>query len=89
MTPEQANQDRRSTTRAPGPRTVTIRIPPTTLEGSAENLSSDGIYLLCDAEIRVEVDLPDSEESCEGVLIRVESIRDGEIGLAIRLDLAT
>jgi len=86
MKPGQANQERRSTKRAPGPRTVTIRIPEITLEGTAENLSSQGLYLLCDSEIRVEVDLPNSDGPSEGVLVRVESRREGEIGLAIRLD---
>ena len=85
-TPNQASRDRRRAERATGPRTVKVRLRDCQLTGSAENVSQSGLYMLARSAIPVEVELPGATTARAGTLIRVESVRDGEIGLAIRLD---
>lgn len=63
---------------------VKIRLSADVLEGPGQNLSKDGVYLIAEGDIVVEVLLPGESEYREGHLVRANLVREGALGLAIR-----
>ncbi|MFQ5504929.1 MAG: PilZ domain-containing protein [Planctomycetota bacterium] len=79
-----AEAERRGSERIPAGHMVSIQIPEISISGPAENISRNGLYLTAGTEIPVEISLDEGGETRKGAIVRVDSIRDGEIGLAIR-----
>ena len=85
-----ATSERRSGSREPSPGRVQVRVPETTLTGSLENRSPQGLFLVLDEALDVQVTLEADGEVLESTarLTRVASLpgqRSGW-GLAILND---
>ncbi|MEQ1633236.1 MAG: PilZ domain-containing protein [Planctomycetota bacterium] len=63
---------------------VTITIDAQDIVGPGRNVSSQGVYFTTTAALRVHVRVPGRTEPVEGELIRVESMGDGRLGIAVR-----
>lgn len=66
---------------------VTIRFPAGTLVGSGENISVQGVFFTADGSLPVVVQVAGRGE-VPGRLVRLESMGDGRIGIAVRFDEA-
>jgi hypothetical protein len=64
---------------------VTIRIEASTLTGSGQNISQQGVYFLAEGPVPVTVCVAGRGE-VRGRLVRVESRGDGQCGIAVRFD---
>jgi hypothetical protein len=78
--------DQRRSPRVDYDEQVTIELPAAALRGQGENISDQGVYLRAAARIRVLVRLGADGEVRSGQLVRVETIGDGSLGIAIRFD---
>ncbi len=79
-------RERRADDRLPLAESVSIRIPESQVVGPSGNLSKTGIYFLANAEFRVEVILPGHEEPISGRIVRLGTVREGELGIAVAFD---
>ncbi|MEZ5989315.1 MAG: hypothetical protein R3F30_09370 [Planctomycetota bacterium] len=77
-------EEHRNSTREPLDGSVQVRLRQDLVCGPGQNLSQDGVYLVANDEIPVEVVLPGESEARKGFLVRVHALRKGEIGIAIR-----
>jgi hypothetical protein len=64
---------------------VTIQLGETTLVGSGDNISLQGVFFTTDEPITVSVQVADHGE-VRGKLVRLESMGDGRFGIAVRFD---
>jgi hypothetical protein len=47
-------------------------------------VSAQGVYFTTSAKIRVQVQVPGQDAPIAGELVRVESMGDGSVGIAVR-----
>jgi hypothetical protein len=64
---------------------VTIRFDAGAISGSGQNISSQGVFFTADGTLPVTVSIAGKGEVC-GRLVRLESMGDGRIGVAVRFD---
>ncbi|MEY4830810.1 MAG: PilZ domain [Planctomycetota bacterium] len=79
-----AAKDHRREDRVPLDGQVTISIDAQQLPGPGRNVSAQGVYFTTSAKIRVQVQVPGQEAPIPGELVRVESMGDGSVGIAVR-----
>ncbi len=65
---------------------VTVRIESSELVGSGQNISPQGVFFVAESTVRVWVRIEGSDEERAGELLRVQSMGDGKVGVAIRFD---
>ena len=63
---------------------VTIRIAAQDIQGPGRNVSAQGVYFTTRGALRVEVQVKGQDLPVQGELVRVESMGDGQLGIAIR-----
>ncbi len=76
--------DLRRDIRVPIDDEVTIEIAPQNIVGPDKNVSAQGVYFTTTASVRVNVRIAGQSASVPGELVRVESMGDGTIGIAVR-----
>lgn len=64
---------------------VTIRFEAGSIVGSGENISLQGVFFTADGSLPVTVQVAGRGEA-RGKLVRLESMGDGRIGIAVRFD---
>lgn len=77
-------QNHRREERLPLDGQVTIAIDAQQIPGPGRNMSAQGVYFTTAAKIRVLVQAPGHDEPIPGELVRVESMGDGSVGIAVR-----
>ena len=83
----QVTQDeRRDSPRIPMGETVTVKIHTDTIVGPGQNISSQGVFFVADASIRVSVSIRGVSEPVEGHLVRVQHMGERKLGIAVRFD---
>jgi len=75
--------DRRGSGRRPCATDVTVVFDDGPLVGPSENLSREGVFFVARASLRVRVKVGD-DEWIEGEVVRVQSMGDGNVGLAVK-----
>jgi hypothetical protein len=63
---------------------VTIQFDVPAIVGNGQNISAQGVFFTAEAALPVSVRI--GEVSVPGTLVRLETIGDGRIGLAVRFD---
>lgn len=81
---DSATSDHRRDIRVPIDDEVTIEIAPQNIVGPGKNVSAQGVYFTTSASVRVNVRIAGQSASVPGELVRVESMGDGTIGIAVR-----
>lgn len=76
--------DQRRLTRVPIDDEVTIQIEAQNIVGPGKNVSAQGVYFTTNAAVRVQVRIAGRTETVPGELVRVESMGDGTVGIAVR-----
>ncbi|MBL9078916.1 MAG: PilZ domain-containing protein [Planctomycetes bacterium] len=77
-----ANQRREP--RVPLDATVTVEVPATEIQGSGENISSQGVFFTAAGRLQVVVHIGGHGRTVAGELVRCETMGDGRVGIAIR-----
>lgn len=77
-------QNHRREERLPLDGQVTITIESQQIPGPGRNVSAQGVYFTTAAKIRVLVRAPGHDAPIPGELVRVESMGDGNVGIAVR-----
>lgn len=77
-------QNHRRDERMPIDGEVTISIESQQIPGPGRNVSAQGVYFTTAAKIRVLVQAPGHDAPIPGELVRVESMGDGNVGIAVR-----
>lgn len=79
-----STSERRSQERAPLCSNVTVAFADQEVIGPGQNMSDEGVFFIADASLRVKIQVEDSEEWREGEVVRVQSMGEGRLGMAIR-----
>ena len=74
----------RSHERVPLVADLVVDLSSASITGSGRNLSKDGVYFICEHEIRATVRIGDRD--VQGVVVRVENHGKGHTGIAVRFD---
>lgn len=77
-------QDHRRHERTPLDGEVTITVDAQKIVGPGRNVSSQGLYFSTSGSVRVLVSVPGQDDPIPGELVRVESMGDGRLGIAVR-----
>lgn len=67
---------------------VTIELAAGALIGSGQNISTQGVFFSVDGSLPVVVRIEGKAEPIAGRLVRLESMGEGRIGIAVRFDQA-
>jgi hypothetical protein len=83
--------ERRGGDRTPYAGDVTVHFAAEPIVGPGRNISREGVFFVAEGSVRVRVTVDGSDRERIGELVRVESMGEGRIGLAIRFlpDVAT
>lgn len=76
--------DGRRDTRQPLTGEVTVTFPAEAIHGSGQNISSQGLYFTAQGSLRVQVHIEGRAEPVPAELVRVESMGNGRMGVAVR-----
>lgn len=82
----QSTEERRSARRLPELGTIELRLCAQSIHGKAQNFSNDGLYIVAEVDLRVEVHVDGEAKPRSGKLVRLEARREGETGLAVKFD---
>lgn len=63
---------------------VTIRFEAGSIVGPGQNISQQGVFFTAAASIPVTVAIDGRDEVVRGELVRVETMGDGRVGIAVR-----
>lgn len=63
---------------------VTIRFEAGTIVGPGQNISLQGVFFTAAASIPVTVEIAGRADVVRGELVRVETMGDGRVGIAVR-----
>lgn len=63
---------------------VTIRFEAGSIVGPGQNISQQGVFFTAPASIPVTVTIDGKDEVLRGELVRVETMGDGRVGIAVR-----
>lgn len=80
------HDDRRDSPRIPMGEKVTVTIHADTIVGPGQNISSQGVFFVADASLRVSVSIQGVAEPVEGHLVRVQHMGESKLGIAVRFD---
>jgi hypothetical protein len=86
-TPRQAPPtaaDRRGSDRVALDSEVSVQFDPTPILGPGQNISPEGVFFVAAGSIRVQVTISGRDEAYEGELVRLQSMGEGKLGLAVR-----
>jgi hypothetical protein len=80
--------EQRRTRRAPAHGRVKLTVLTTELEGLADNVSSTGIQLFTDGDLRVTLEIEENGivRTVTGRLVRAQRMRGTDMGWAVELD---
>lgn len=81
---EQAVAENRRAPRVDMLASVTVVLPACEIVGPGQNISAQGLYFTTTAALRVMVRVAGSGQELEGELVRVESMGNGQLGIAVR-----
>lgn len=81
---DQVTQDSRRDPRIGMGETVTITFDAGAIVGPGQNISATGVFFTAAASIPVTVRIAGVETAVPGELVRVESMGDGRVGIAVR-----
>ncbi|MBL8748418.1 MAG: PilZ domain-containing protein [Planctomycetes bacterium] len=84
--PRTTTTDHRRAERVPFAGTVAIEFDTTSLVGSGENISNEGVYFTAEGEVPVLVRMGDGGTTVRARLVRFESMGGGRVGIAVRFD---
>ncbi len=76
--------DSRRDPRVPMTGDVTVVFDVDPVVGPGENISAQGVYFTTAAALKVHVRMAGSEHAVPGELVRVESMGNGRVGIAVR-----
>ena len=76
--------DSRRAPRVPTDEEVTIVFDVERIVGPGKNVSAQGLYFTTEGALRVQVSMAGSEATVPGELVRVESMGNGQVGIAVR-----
>lgn len=79
-----ATADQRRDPRLPIDDEVTIHIDAQSVVGPGKNVSAQGVYFTTAAALKVTVRIAGRDREVPGELVRVESMGDGTVGIAVR-----
>jgi hypothetical protein len=77
-------QDNRREGRLPMAEQVTVTLEPQNIVGPGLNISAQGLYFTTTGVVRVRVRIAGSDRTVAGELVRIESMGNGQVGVAIR-----
>lgn len=83
-TEESTTSERRGQERANLDGTVTVAFSEQEVVGPGQNMSDEGVFFVASASLRVKVLVNEGEAWREGEVIRVQSMGEGRLGMAIR-----
>jgi hypothetical protein len=63
---------------------VRVRFETDTLVGSGENIATQGVFFTADGGLRVTVEIEGVAGTMAGELVRIESMGDGRLGIAVK-----
>ncbi len=75
--------DRRDQARAVHEGDVAVEFVPQTLVGPGQNISDEGVFFVADGALTVRVDVGDGTQR-EAEIVRVQSMGEGRVGVAVR-----
>jgi hypothetical protein len=76
--------ERRSERRGVLDGTVTVRFAEQQIVGPGQNISHNGVFFVADGALQVLVELPGDDGWRRGEVMRVQSMGEGKIGIAVR-----
>ena len=76
--------ERRRDERRPMDGTVTVHFDEQEIVGPGQNISEQGIFFVAEAAVKVRVQIDGSEEWRDGEVVRVQSMGEGKLGVAVR-----
>lgn len=79
-----AAEERRTDERRSMDGQVSVRLVDDTFVGPGQNISRDGIFFVAESSLKVLVDTGEGSEPLEGELVRVQSMGEGQVGIAVR-----
>ncbi len=82
--PNSTEENLRRDQRVPIDDDVTIELCAQNIVGPGKNVSAQGVYFTTTAAVRVLVRFAGKDQSIPGELVRVESMGDGAVGIAVR-----
>ena len=80
----QGTADRRRAERSPFDGEVTVAFDQLELVGPGRNISATGVYFVSDSQPRVMVRIEGRDEPVAAELVRVETLGNGQVGVAVR-----
>lgn len=87
MTSEQppiAQDERRTGDRVPMDGPVTVSFDQQQVVGPGQNVSEEGVFFIAEAKIKVRVHLDGTDEWRSAEVVRVQTMGDGQLGMAVR-----
>ncbi|GAB4150418.1 MAG: hypothetical protein Fur0037_18940 [Planctomycetota bacterium] len=84
MTDQPTTENRRQADRIQMHETVTVTISSDPVTGPGKNISEQGLFFVADARIPVEVRIKGVDGVLAGELVRVQTMKEGKIGIAVR-----
>jgi len=76
--------DRRVIERVPMEGSVTVFFDEQQVIGPGQNMSEEGVFFVAEAALRVRVLIDGSDEWRDGEIVRVQSMGEGNLGMAVR-----
>ncbi len=77
-------QQRRASARSHLDGTVTVHIDAQNVVGPGQNISADGVFFVAEGALRVLVEVEGAAGRRRGEVVRVQSMGEGRIGIAVR-----
>ena len=65
---------------------VTIRFAADAIVGSGQNVSDQGVFFVADGAVPVTVEIEGREGVLSGELVRIETMGQGQVGIAVKFD---
>lgn len=63
---------------------VTVRFDVAGVSGAGRNIAEQGVYLTAEVRVPVTVEIDGHDGALLGELVRIESLGDGRLGIAVR-----
>lgn len=79
-----AQEERRRTERGPLAGRVTVEMAPEPIVGPGQNISEEGVFFVAETSLRVRVKIDGEERWLDGEVVRVQSMGEGRVGMAIK-----
>ena len=76
--------ERRTADREPMQGAVTVAFGEQSIVGPGQNVSEEGVFFIVEGALRVRVRTSDGAEWRDGEVIRVQTMGEGKLGMAVR-----